>query len=134
MTDDDRRRLREVFARYPEVAAVWLFGSHARGGAGAASDVDLAVEPRTPEARRRKLDMLGDLVEAGFENVDLIILDRNDPVLRFEAMQPFDVIYAAPGVDPFESFLRAFKVYWDTEPLRRRMRRRTFERFSDRAS
>lgn len=131
---DDRRRLHDVFARYPEVAVVWLFGSHARGGAGAASDVDLAVEPRTPEARRRKLDMLSDLVAAGFENVDLVLLDHDDPVLRFEAMQPFDVIYAAPGIDPFESFLRAFKLFWDTEPLRRGMRRRTFDRFSDRAS
>ena len=131
MTDVDVKRLREVFARYPEVAGVWLFGSHARGDARARSDVDLAVDPvdpSTPAARERKLDMLTDLVGAGFEDVDLVILDRDDPVLRFEALKQNVVVYAAPGYDAAEAFVQALRQYDDTARLRAMQREAYFDR------
>ncbi len=131
MTEVDVERLREVFARYPEVAGVWLFGSHARGDARARSDVDLAVDPvdpSTPGARQRKLDMLADLVGAGFEDVDLVILDRDDPVLRFEALKQNVVVYAAPGYDAAEAFVQALRHYDDTARLRAVQREAYFDR------
>jgi uncharacterized protein len=131
MTDDDRQRLRAVFAPYAEVAGVWLFGSHARGTATASSDVDLAVDPIPGgggDARGRKLDMLADLVGAGFERVDLVILDSDDPVLRFEAIGPNVLVYAAHGYDPAEAFVRAIRQFDDTAPLRARYRDAYFER------
>lgn len=131
MTEVDVDRLREVFARYPEVAGVWLFGSHARGDARARSDVDLAVDPvnrSSPAARERKLDMLTDLVGAGFEDVDLVILDRDDPVLRFEALKQNVVVYAAPGYDAAEAFVQALRYYDDTARLRAVQREAYFER------
>jgi predicted nucleotidyltransferase len=131
MTEDDLERLRTVFAAYGEVAGVWLFGSHARGTASARSDVDLAVDPArgTGEAaRKRKLDMLTDLVGAGFENVDLVILDTDDPVLRFEAIGPNVIVHAAPGYDPAEAFVQALRQYDDTAPLRARSRAAYYER------
>jgi len=124
-------RLREVFARYPEVAGVWLFGSHARGDARTRSDVDLAVDPvdpASPAARQRKLDMLTDLVAAGFEDVDLVILDRDDPVLRFEALKQNVVVHAAPGYDAAEAFVQALRQYDDTARLRAVQREAYFER------
>jgi predicted nucleotidyltransferase len=131
MTGDVLQRLRTVFAAYDEVAGVWLFGSHARGTASSRSDLDLAIDP-TPEtgagARARKLDMLTDLVGAGFENVDLVILDTDDPVLRFEAIGPNVLVYAAPGYDPAEAFVQALRQYDDTAPLRARMRAAYYER------
>ena len=131
MTEAELERLREVFARYPEVAGVWLFGSHARGDARARNDVDLAVDPvdpSTPAARERKLDMLTDLVGAGFEDVDLVILDRDDPVLRFEALKQNVVVYAAPGYDAAEAFVQALRQYDDTARLRAVQREAYFER------
>ena len=131
MTEAEVERLREVFARYPEVAGVWLFGSHARGDARARSDVDLAVDPvdpSTPAARERKLDMLTDLVGAGFEDVDLVILDRDDPVLRFEALKQNVVVYAAPGYDAAEAFVQALRQYDDTARLRAMQREAYFDR------
>jgi predicted nucleotidyltransferase len=131
MTDDDLQRLRDVFASYGEVAGVWLFGSQARGTASGRSDVDLAVDPVDglgSEARARKLDMLTDLVGAGFENVDLVVIDRDDPVLRFEAIGPNVLVYAAPGYDPAEEFVQALRQYDDTAPLRARMREAFYER------
>ena len=118
MTVDELRRLHDVFARYPEVAGVWLFGSHGRGTARADSDVDLAVDPATPDARARKLDLLTDLVGAGFEDVDLVVLDRDDPVLRWEAIGPNRLVYGAPGYDAGAAFAWALRQYDDTAPLR----------------
>lgn len=63
------------------------------------SDVELAVDPVDPSsgsARQRKLDMLTDLVGAGFEDVVLVILDRDDPVLHFEAIRANSIVYTAP--------------------------------------
>lgn len=117
-----------MFAGYPGVAAVWLFGSQARGEARTGSDVDLAVEPADSSIRERKLDMLTDLVRAGFENVDLVILDRDDPVLRYEAIGPNAVVYAAPDFDPAEAWVQALRRFLDTAPLRRRVREAYYER------
>lgn len=131
MTEADLQRLRAVFAAYGDVAGVWLFGSHARGTATARSDLDLAVDPAegTGEgARKRKLDMLTDLVVAGFEDVDLVILDADDPVLRFEAIGPNVLVYAAPRYDPAEAFVQALRQYDDTAPLRARSRAAYYER------
>lgn len=68
------------FARHAhEVAAVYVFGSHARGEASSASDLDLAVllrasPPRTLAGLR--LDLAVDLqTELGL-SIDLVILNR----------------------------------------------------------
>jgi len=136
MDDADVASLHEVFGRYPEVAGVWLFGSHAHGTASARSDVDLAIDPAQwsvalgtarPSVRDRKLDLLADLVEAGFEDVDLVVLDRDDPVLRFEAIGPNRLVYAAPGYDPAEAFVQALRRYDDTARLRRLVREAYYE-------
>jgi uncharacterized protein len=131
MTKEDLQRLRAVFEGYGEVAGVWLLGSHARGAASARSDLDLAIDPAAAAgsgARARKLDMLADLVGAGFENVDLVILDGDDPVLRFEAIGPNVLVDAAPGYDPAEAFVQALRQYDDTAPLRARCRTAYYER------
>ena len=109
---------------------MWLFGSHARDAATARSDVDLAVDPAPSgpgAARARKLDMLADLVAAGFEDVDLVILDGDDPVLRFEAVSPNVLVYAAAAYDAPESFAQALRAYDDTARLRAIMRNAYYE-------
>ena len=118
---DERARLRTVFARYPGVGGVWLFGSRARSEQTLRSDLDLAIDPHRCAAmsvRARRLDLLTDLVEAGFEDVDLVILDRDDPVLRFEALAPNDLVYAAPGYDAGAAFAKALREHDDSASLR----------------
>ena len=79
--------LSEVFRRYPDVQAVYLFGSFATGNAHAESDLDLAVVPRHSAVRARKLEILADLARCGFCNVDLVFLDTDDIVLKYEAVR-----------------------------------------------
>ncbi len=62
--DLDWVALRKVFQGYPEVQAVYLFGSHATGRLHLDSDVDLAWVPANPTARARKLDILTDLARS----------------------------------------------------------------------
>lgn len=112
----DMERLAQVFARHPEVMAVYLFGSYAEGRERTDSDVDLAILPANPDARKYKLDVLSDLVEAGFENVDLVYLDTDDVVVKHQAVRLNQVIYHTPAFDRGETYSRIVREYLDFRP------------------
>lgn len=114
--DEIAQRIRRVFEKYPEVEAVFLFGSYAEGRARPDSDLDLALVGPRAELAPRKLDMLTDLVRAGFDRVDLVLLDGADPALRFEAVRPNRLIYARPGFDRGSYYSLALREYFDFEP------------------
>ncbi len=46
------------------------------------------------------------------------MLDREDPVLRWEAIGPNRLVYAAPGYDAEAAFAWALRQYDDTARLR----------------
>lgn len=108
--------LNEVFEDFPEVEAVFLFGSVAEDRVGAESDLDLAIVPSGAGLRERRLDLLSALVRAGFDDVDLVFLDTADVVLRYEAVRPNLLIYAREGFDHGEYYSRALREYWDFLP------------------
>lgn len=108
--------LREVFQGYPEVQAVYLFGSHATGRLHFESDVDLAVVPTNSDARRLKLDILTDLARTGFSEVSLVFLDTPDVVLRYEAVRHNRLIYAADDFDRGAFYAKVVREYLDFEP------------------
>lgn len=112
-------RLAEVFGCYPDIQAVYLFGSYAKGMAKSDSDIDLAVVPRYEAMRRiaaRKLDILADLVEAGFEHVDLIFLDDSDVVLSHQVVRLNNVIYNTPDFERGSYFSLVVRKYLDFLP------------------
>ena len=124
----DLAALRQVFAAYEDVQAVYLFGSHARKRARPDSDLDLAVVPRGPGARTRRLDMLADLVRAGFDNVDLVFLDRDDTVLKYQAVRDNQVVYAASDFDRGAMYSKVIRQYLDLQPYLEVQRRAYKER------
>jgi len=93
-----RPRLARVLSQFPEIAAAYLFGSAARGRAGPESDLDIAVVTTSPLGSR-KLDLLTALTAEGLDRVDLVSLDTDDVVLRFEAVHPNQLVYAADHFD-----------------------------------
>lgn len=119
MDRQDEKRIGEVLGQFEGVRAVYLFGSHADNRARPDSDIDLAVVPADVTVRERKLDMLTALVEAGFDNLDLVFLDGTDVVLRYHAVRRNRPIYQAPGFDHGTYFSRGLREYWDLEPLLR---------------
>lgn len=109
-------RLAEVFARYPEIQAVYLFGSHATGKLHPDSDLDLAVVPRDRNARSQKLEILTELARAGFDHVDLVFLDSDDLVLKFEAIKHNQIVYQSEGFDPGALYSKIVRQYLDFQP------------------
>ena len=114
--DLDWVALRKVFQGYPEVQAVYLFGSHATGGLHFESDVDLALVPANPGARTRKLDILTDLARSGFCEVSLVFLDTTDVVLRYEAVRHNRLIYSTVNFDRGAFYAKVVCEYLDFKP------------------
>ena len=102
------------------IELIVLFGSSARGAEHPGSDVDLAVKMKKGRAAS-KLDLiyhLGGLV--GDREVDLVVQSLDtDPVLLFEIYSSGKPLYEERQ-DLFEDErLRACKLYYDTEKIRR---------------
>ncbi len=97
-----------------------LFGSASRGEERPGSDVDLAVKMKKDRAVS-KLDLLYRLGELFKDReVDLVVLTVDtDPVLLYEIFAKGSLLYEAEP-DLFENErVRALKLYYDTEKLRR---------------
>ena len=119
----DQQALARVFEAYPGVEAVYLFGSMATGRHNRLSDIDLAGIPKDSTVRDKKLDLLGDLVDAGFENVDLVILDQDDPVLNYAAVSPNVLVYSTEDFNRGTTFSNTVRRYLDLQPLLERQRK-----------
>jgi predicted nucleotidyltransferase len=84
-------KIKEILRTREEVAALYLFGSRARGEAQAGSDLDLALvfHPLTPdEAFFRRGEILADLEENLRPlKVHLLDLERVPPALAYEILK-----------------------------------------------
>ena len=112
----DIKLLKKVFKDYPEIEAVYLFGSAATGKLHRESDIDLALYPDSSQLREKKLDILTELARLGFCNVDLVFMDKNDIVLQYEAVRQNIVVYQAPGFDRGATYSKIVRQYLDFYP------------------
>jgi len=110
-------RFAEIFRKYPDIQAVYLFGSSATTKTHRESDLDLAVVPRSSQARSQKLDILTDLARLGFDNVDLIFLDTDDIVLRYEAVKHNQLIFQSEDFDRGTLYSIVVRQYLDFLPF-----------------
>ena len=130
----DLSALADVFRSYDDVRAVYLFGSAASGNTRPDSDIDLAVVPRTGACRDRRLDMLADLVRAGFDDVDLVFLDTHDVVLKHEAVRQNRLVNAADDFDRGAYYSKVVRMYLDFQPYLERQREAYKRRILDGAT
>jgi len=112
----DINLLSNIFQKYSDIQAVYLFGSVAAGKANANSDIDIAVYPRDSSLRDKKLELLADLARNGFDDVDLVFLDVPNILLRFEAVRHNRLIYCAPDFDADSFFSLILRQYFDFLP------------------
>lgn len=115
-TNSDIKLLGKVFKNYPEIGAVYLFGSAATGKLHRESDIDLAIYPDTLKLREKKLAILTELARLGFCNVDLVFMDSNDIVLQYEAVRQNIVVYQAPGFERGSTYSKIIRQYLDFYP------------------
>jgi len=69
------------------LAALWIFGSHARGEARADSDVDLAALFRREVASPELSEVRMALVQRWGRDVDLVDLSRASPALAMQVLR-----------------------------------------------
>jgi len=115
----DLTQLGRIFERYPDIQAVYLFGSRAGGAVHAESDLDLAILARHPRLRSQKLDILMDLARHGFCNVDLLFLDGADIVTSYEAIRMNWLVYAVEDFDSGALYSDVVRRYLDFLPYLR---------------
>lgn len=103
----------------PRVVAVYGFGSRARGEAGPASDVDVAVLLDRRLSLADELRLRSRVVEELHrDDVDLVVLNHAPPLLRCEVVAAGRRLFARDdeAADRFEA--RAAMECFDTEYLR----------------
>lgn len=121
--------LREFFAgreRAPEIATAWLFGSVARGTAGPASDVDVAVlyeEGPPPGFDGLGLGLEGDLERVLRRPVQLAVLDRAPVDLVHRVLRDGRLLADRNPSRRIAFEVRARNEYFDLQPILRQYRR-----------
>jgi len=91
----DRQRLAEICARYG-IGGLWLFGSFARGTAGADSDVDLIYVVMPGHRLGWEIEQLSDeLADLFGRPVDLVSRRALHELLRPAVLAEAQEIYAA---------------------------------------
>ncbi|MEW5983791.1 MAG: nucleotidyltransferase domain-containing protein [Acidobacteriota bacterium] len=125
--DDLIGAVRTFFATPPAgMAAVYVFGSAARGQSRPESDVDVAVlfdqdPPRTLKGLR--FDLADALAQHLGRNVDLIVLNRAPADLVHRVLRD-GVLVCEPDRSARVSFeVRRRNEYFDLDPIRRQYRR-----------
>lgn len=114
----DLGKLPEVFSRYPEIQAVYVFGSVASGKTHHGSDLDLAILSRSGSSPK-KLDLLAELARQGFCDVDLVFLDTEDIVLQYEAVHQNRLVYCTEEFDRGGFYSKIIRRYLDFQPYLR---------------
>lgn len=112
----DLSLLPDIFKKYSGIQAVYLFGSAAAGKTHAESDLDLAIVPDDSSLRSERLELLTELARRGFSNVDLVFLDTNDVVLKFEAVHQNHLLYCKSDFDASNFFSLTLRQYFDFLP------------------
>lgn len=76
--------------KYPEVAAIILFGSHAKGSAKPLSDIDIAVLIRNPT---KKIE--AEIAGSSSSKIDVVNFHRLPLYVQFEVLKYGKPIYVA---------------------------------------
>ncbi|MEJ2659017.1 MAG: nucleotidyltransferase domain-containing protein [Desulfobacterales bacterium] len=116
LSRDDIRALKDVFQRYPSIQAVYVFGSMGSGKMHPESDLDLAIVSRSQTLKKKKLQLLTELSSLGFCDVDLVFLDTEDIVLKYEAVRQNRLVYAIPNFDRGGMYSKVIRQYLDFVP------------------
>jgi predicted nucleotidyltransferase len=120
--------LKTVFAQFPQIQAVYLFGSLASGRGRLDSDLDLAVISGHDRPSSEKLDILARLAQEGFCNVDLVFLPKDDIVLQYEAVRMNRIVYRRPEFDSAAFYSLVIRRYLDFLPYLKVQRKAYKER------
>jgi len=119
--------LKNFFAAKPEILFCWLFGSYAIGRENVASDIDIAVYVKDHTLLNDTdwyLGLKADLEDLTRKEIDLIVLNCAQPLLRHVANMRKVVVLSRDPRFEAEYSLRIIKEYNDVRYWARRSRQR----------
>jgi len=109
--------LKSYFTRYPEIEAVYLFGSHAAGKNTSISDLDIAVLlEKDSSFADLKIEIMAGLIELGYDNADLSILNNMSLVGKYEVVKHNKILYKDQDFDSSSYFSLILRKYFDFQP------------------
>lgn len=117
--------LQALGQEHPEIVAIYLFGSEAKGRAGPLSDLDVALLLEEPkEAHKRDfmphLLLVSEVTHACRKfDVDVVMLNEATPLLAYEVIHGGQLLYEADHNRRVEFEARAIQHYLDLVPLYR---------------
>ncbi|SFH70514.1 type VII toxin-antitoxin system MntA family adenylyltransferase antitoxin [Modicisalibacter xianhensis] len=104
----------------PDLQAVYLFGSQAKGNANAISDVDLAALLPSPLAGTLRWELTGQLADLLNRDVDLVDLRSASTVMQHQIVSEGQRLWSRDlEADEFE--LATMSQYWDLAIQRREL-------------
>jgi predicted nucleotidyltransferase len=112
----DLSLLPHIFSAFHDIRAVYLFGSTNSTRINRESDLDLAVLSDSGNLHQHRLEILTALAGKGFCHVDLVFLDTNDIVLKYEAVSPNRLIYQREDFERGTYYSKIIRQYLDFLP------------------
>lgn len=132
----DEKIIQSYFQRQPDVEAVFLFGSAAKGRSRPDSDLDLAVllDRSVPEETYlpQRLTFAGDLSLQLKTDVDVVILNEAGPVLKHQVLLYGRLLYETDHrlITRFKA--RAWLEYFDWLPYKKKLDASVLKHFRSR--
>jgi hypothetical protein len=130
--------LAKKLSAFPEVAAVYLFGSFARGNPRKSSDVDIAVFTRGSsstsgrQGSRSEVDYIGTAARVlGTDKVDVVVLNQAPVILRHEVFRDGKLLFVRDRDHLSRFRVSSSREYLDTIPLRRTFEKAYFRKIRE---
>jgi predicted nucleotidyltransferase len=115
----DKKKLKEFVNKY-NISLILIFGSYAKGRARELSDLDIGIKFDKNIDMNLYSSILRELVEIfNREDIDVVVLNYADPLLRFEIITSCKVLYQAYSEAYIDFYLYSVKSYDDVRKLRK---------------
>lgn len=102
------------------ISLIYVFGSYAKGRNTKKSDIDIAILTHGETNAYIKLNILGRLIDIfNREDIDLVILNNSNEVLRFQIIKYGKAIYADSLYSKVMFESKVMSRYMDMEHFRR---------------
>jgi len=123
MLDKDQTAKIVNFAKaYPEISAVYLFGSHALGHPRSKSDIDLGILFHKDMDAFTRISMETEISNLLKKDVDLVDMRKSSPFLCHQIYKYGKFIYHDGSNFPFQFRASSIREYLDTNYLRTKRR------------
>lgn len=105
--------LKHVFSKFKDIKATYLFGSHAEDRENKYSDLDIGLVLNDGYNPVLKLDILTKLTENNFENIDIVILNQANPLIKYEVIKNNKLIYKQDSFDASSYYSLVVRTFLD---------------------